>query len=46
MPASAFNASGSERAPYLYPTSDRSLQVLHAKINWAALLKNTALNQP
>jgi len=33
-------------APYLNPTSDRSRQVLHAKINWMTLLKNTALNQP
>jgi len=33
-------------APYLNVTSDRSQQVLHANINWKALLKKTALNQP
>jgi len=33
-------------APYLNVTSDRSQQVLHANINWKALLKTTALNQP
>jgi hypothetical protein len=33
-------------APYLSVAIDRSQQVLHAEINWTALLMNTALNQP
>jgi hypothetical protein len=33
-------------APYLNPTRNRTQQVLHAEINWAALLRSTALNHP